>query len=261
VADLRDPSVNHEWLWTVGSVQGEVVPPCDYSLCVRLRLGACITDGPQICSCCGDAVIDSKAIHSSCCALCKSTAGHNAVCDAVLDAVHLADPIAYAEAAGLIPSRPTLRPADMFSAAALPVGQAALDIGIMSPHALGAGSDCCEAMHAKRIECYAMQFDELSMQGVRYRPLAMSCYGRLHPETARVLVDVCQKAVRRHGFAEHLPILQRLQQVIGARLQVRLATMARSCLPRLSRDELQVLLCGVGLADRAGEDDVASGDG
>ena len=241
MADLRDPSVNHEWLWTVGSAQGEVVPPCDYSLCVRLRLGACIADGPQICNCCGDAVIDSKAIHSSCCALGKSTAGHNAVRDAILDAVHLADPAAHAEASGLIPSRPTLRPADIFTAAALPGGQAALDIGIMSPHALGAGSDCCEAMHAKKIACYAMHFDELSVQGVRYRPLAMSCYGRLHPETARVLDDICQKVARRHGFAEHLPILQRLHQVIGARLQSRLASMARCCLPRLSRGELLVV--------------------
>jgi hypothetical protein len=47
------------------------------------------------------------------------------------------------------------------------------------------------------IASYAMRFDELSVQGARSHLLTMSCYGRLHPETSRVLDnvldDVCQK--------------------------------------------------------------------
>ena len=108
VADLRDPSANHEWLWMMGNARADPVPPCDYSLCIRLRLGSQITDGPRICGSCGDAVLDGACVHATCCALGKSTSGHNAVRDAILDGVHLADPTAYAEVSSLIPSRPTL---------------------------------------------------------------------------------------------------------------------------------------------------------
>ena len=53
--------------------------------------------------------------------------------------------------------------------------------------------------------------------------------------------------VRRHGFAGNSPILQRLRQCLGVRLQVRLASMVRVCLPRLTGDELALLGGGGGL--------------
>ena len=108
----------------------------------------------------------------------------------------------------------------------------------MSPHALGAGEDCCEAVQSKNLAAYQEHFGELSAQGIRYRPLAMSCYGRMHPEAASVLESVAVKVARSHGFADYGPILQRLRQTIGVRLQVRLASMVRACLPRLTFDEL-----------------------
>ena len=105
--------------------------------------------------------------------------------------------------------------AGIFNAAALPGVQAALDIRIMSPHVLDVGSDCCEAMHAKKLAYYSEHFVELSAQGIRHRPLAISCSGRLHIETVSVLTAVAQKAARRHGLADYVPILQRLQQATG----------------------------------------------
>ena len=53
--------------------------------------------------------------------------------------------------------------------------------------------------------------------------------------------SISAKIARRHGFADYGPILQRLRQAIGVRLQAGLATMVRACLPRLSRDELALL--------------------
>ena len=69
----------------------------------------------------------------------------------------------------------------------------------------------------------------------------MSCYGRMHPEAGSVLKSVAVKVTRRQGFTDHGPILQRLRQCIGVRLQVRLASMVRACLPQLTGDELASL--------------------
>ena len=63
----------------------------------------------------------------------------------------------------------------------------------------------------------------------------------MHSGAASVLESIAVKIGRRHGFADYGPILQRLRQAIGVRLQVRLASMVRACLPRLSRDELALL--------------------
>ena len=46
------------------------------------------------------------------------------------------------EPMGLVPSRPTLRPADVLSGAFHNGRLAAVDVGVISPSAAGAGADC-----------------------------------------------------------------------------------------------------------------------
>ena len=111
---------------------------------VRLRLGAAGPDSPAVCGRCGTALLDASAAHALCCA--NSVIGHNAVRDELHAAALPCDPSAEIEPLGLIPSRPTLRPADVFTSAALPGRLAALDVGVASPHAACAGGDCTESM-------------------------------------------------------------------------------------------------------------------
>ena len=118
--DLQDPSVSHEWLWALNPAHGDVIPRADYVTCVRLRLGATIIDDPMLCSYCNDALLGSSCVHASCCALGKSTKGHNDIRDGLMSLVHLADPSADIEVGDLIPSRPGLRPADILTQAAIP---------------------------------------------------------------------------------------------------------------------------------------------
>ena len=66
-----------------------------------------------------------------------------------------------AETLNLIPSVPTLRPADILTSAASPSRLAALDIGIVSPDSGGAGDDCCDAMNTHKRERYAEYIGEL----------------------------------------------------------------------------------------------------
>ena len=124
--ELRDPSVSHEWLWRVSRAHGPVVPRSDFQVAVRLRVGAVCTSPAAICARCG-AALGATGSHALCCALPEATRGHYDVRDEVLRLGHLADPTAATEALGLIPTAPTLRPADILTSAALPGRLAALD--------------------------------------------------------------------------------------------------------------------------------------
>ena len=113
----------------------------------------------------------------------EGTKGHYDVRNAVLPLVHLADPSAVTEVTALIPDAPALRPADIYTESALPGGQAALDVGICSPDASGAGDDCCAAMWEKKRRHYGDHLEDMARRGLRYVPLVFSCYGRVHADS------------------------------------------------------------------------------
>ena len=76
------------------------------------------------------------------------------------------------ETVGLIPSAPTLRPADLLNSAAVPGRLAALDVGIISPDANNAGEDCCQSMFARKRHDYAKYLDELEQrEGIIFKSL------------------------------------------------------------------------------------------
>ena len=142
----------------------------------------------------------------------------------------LGDPEAAHEPAGLIPSRPSLRPADIFTSAAHG-SLAALDIGVCSPEAAGAGLDCCAAMARRKQRTYAPFATELRQRGVRYQPLVWSSYGRAHVETLDTLQSLARAAARRRGIQDWRPLLQRTSAAISVELQRRLVGQIRRCLP------------------------------
>ena len=106
-------------------------------------------------------------------------------------------------------------------------------------------------MFAKKMGTYRNHFAELTEQGIRYAPFVMSCYGRLHPDATHALEALALRAALRHGFLEQRVLLRRFQAGLGVRVWKRLASMVRACVPRLSRDEMTLL---VG-ADPAGDED------
>ena len=155
--------------------------------------------------------------------------------------MHLADPGATPEAPEIIASHPALRPADIFTSAAIPGGMAALDVGIASPDAAGAGDDCVESMWRRKRGAYAEHFEEMRAVGVTYVPIVLSCYGRWHADSAVTLERVCQQAARRLGIADHRPILRRAQAAAGVAIWRRAAAMARACLPAPSAEAMAAL--------------------
>ena len=147
----------------------------------------------------------------------------------MLELVHLDDPSSETEVRALFPSAPTLRPADIFTSAALPGRMAALDIGICSPDACGAGEDCCDSMHNSKIKRYGQFLEGKSGPGFVYCPLIFSCYGRVHPETMAILNIISQGAARRRGLLDHRGLLARVLRNIGVAIWRRAASMVHDC--------------------------------
>ena len=203
----------------------------EYITAIRLRLGADHVTEALACQSCGRAVFDTTGTHALCCAPGVSTRGHNDVRNELLDFVRLADFINQLKNCGFIVCAPGLRPADVLTSAASPGWTSALDIGVASPDARHAGEDCAEAMRVRKRGVYARHLSALEAEGVQYRPLVWSCWGREHPDTTAVLTQLARQAARRHGMLCFSPLLRRVRARVGAALARRAAAMLRACLP------------------------------
>ena len=84
-------------------------------------------------------------------------------------------------------------------------------------------------------------FDEMAANNVRYLPVGISCYGRLHPEAAVTLELLALQAGRRQGVSNYKALLRRTQAAVGVAGVTRAVAMARACLPKLSTEALQLL--------------------
>jgi len=244
VRELRDPTVCHGWLQALNPVHGPSMSPEDYIDAVRLRLGAPFQSDESICPRC-DGTLDRAATHSQTCAVGESTRGHYRVCASVLQLAALGDPESSTEPVGLAPSCPTLRPADVLTSATS-CGLAALDIGVCSPEAAGAGLDCCEAMYRRKLAHYRQVLPELQASGIRYMPMVWSCHGRAHPEAMNTLQLLARTAARRKGLRDWRPLLARARCSIAVQLQKRLVAQLHACL-RDTQAEVE------GFADAADE--------
>ena len=123
-----------------------------------------------------------------------------------------------------------MRPADVLTSAVSPGLVTALDVGIASPDARNAGEDCTESMRRRKRAVYARYLGAMEGEGVEYKPLVWSCWGREHPETTAVLTQLARQAARRRGVASHAQLLRRTRAQIGAALARRAAAMLRACL-------------------------------
>ncbi|CAE8635350.1 unnamed protein product [Polarella glacialis] len=228
--DLKDTTVSSEWLWAVDPRSPAALEPDAFVSAVRLRLGAGFALEPLLCRACRR-VLDPGGSHALCCAPGESTRGHNDVRDAVFDLVHLADATAEKEVLGLLEAAPGLRPADILTSAASPGLTSALDVGIASPDAAHAGADCAEAMRVRKRAVYSRFLPALEAEGIEYRPLVWSCWGREHPDTTATLTQLARQAARRRSMPDHIRLLQRARAQIGAALARRAAAMLRACMP------------------------------
>ena len=232
LAELRDATVSHDWLWSVGTSEGGGMNDAEFLVATKLRLGADQAAESLACQCCGRAMLHPDAAHALCCAPGPSKRGHDEVRDELLTFVRLADATAEPEVLGLIASAPGLRPADILTSALARGRETALDVGIASPDALCAGACCLATLRKRKLRSYRAVAEELARSGVDYRPMPWSCFGREHADTSTVLEALARRAARRLGRASHLPLLAKVRADVGVALARRAARMVLKCLAR-----------------------------
>ena len=224
--ELCHESVDHRWLWALNRNHGITMTPEEFTVALKIRFGCDLFLEPRVCPLCAAQVLDRHGFHATCCAKGEATRGHNCVRDELLNCIQEADPAAELETSGLVAPRPNRRPADILTGCALPGTLASLDMCVASPHASGAGADCCAAAVSRKLAEYADDIPFLEQQGMTYAPMVWSCYGREHEACTRMLKAVARQAARRKGLLSHDELLSRFRQRLGVAIWRRAARMA-----------------------------------
>ena len=230
--ELRDPWVSHSWLWNLDPEDGRVMPDMDYVHAVRDRLGANVATDDTLCNVCGE-VMGPTASHAKCCAPSERTIGHYGVVRELVEGFKLADSTVHTEPRGLVQGS-ARRPADIYTKAALPGRDAALDITITSQEATGSGQDCCAAKYRDKMASYQTELHSLRDAGIGFRPLVFSGEGRPHPVVMRVLGFAADQAARRAPDVSAKSFVKRWMHNITVAIQIRKAKMLQKCLPKPS---------------------------
>ena len=186
-------------------------------------------------------MMDQEAYHALCCAMAESTRGHNRVRNTFHAGCSISDHGAAMEVEGLIPSRGTLRPADVLTNAVHETSTVAVDIGIMAPHALDAGLDCTETMKQKKMRTYEQHMPELQQQSIVYCPATFSSYGRRHCDTSKMLLLAAQRAAWYRGLPGCRSMLKRWHKALSAEIWRHAAKMVAICLLGQSKEADYIL--------------------
>jgi hypothetical protein len=156
--ELQDQSVDHSWITRVDYHDGPLMREEEYALCLQLRSGPNVVADSCSCLECGR-LVDSRLSHSTCCAKAERTKGHYAVVRVMFDRFSEVDPGAVVDQGsevdpGLVEAEPGARPGDIFTTAAVPNRDAAVDVTIVSQEAAGAGNDCVVTAHRRTFNRY-----------------------------------------------------------------------------------------------------------
>ena len=165
----------------------------------------------------------------------------------MLGLANLSDGASATEVAGLVPSALGLRPADLLTRAAFGK-MCALDVVIACPDSSGAGDDAAEAAVRGKLRKYDSVLGELQDEGVEYRPLAWTCWGRPHTDASAAIRTMSIAASRRHGDVDAVEFEKRAKGAIGVQIWRRAAQMAAACRPQSEADPALVLPRSTALA-------------
>ncbi len=187
-----------------------------------------------LCGNCGAATLTCNGKRALLCDRGESVRGHNAIRDELHSMSASVDTAAETGPEGLIASRPHLRPADVLTGAFHNGHLAAVDVGVISPSAAGAGLDCVVTMAQRKLERMQPFADELEAFGIQYQPFAISCWGRMHPAALQMLGRLARRMARREGGSSHRAVLQRLVARITILVMRRAARMVLRWLPQIA---------------------------
>jgi hypothetical protein len=235
--ELRHHDTNHEWLWAIHAGAKEAMSPDKYVLAVRARLGIAVGNEAHICGNCGEHIIDNDGTHVFTCARGEATKGHTRVKNIIHDLALQADPAAETEPVALAATHPLLRPADILCTIGGAGQLVAIDVGVTLPQSADGEADACSLYHDKKLAKYARILPELERQGIAYKPMIFSAWGRPHSEASVLIRRLAERAARRRGMTSGKAIYDDTCAKIGLELQARLAAMISKCQAPQEPDE------------------------
>ena len=112
---------------------------------------------------------------------------------------------------------------------------------------MGAGPDPCAATCARKVSKYSSILGELQEEGIDYRPLVWSCWGRPGGDAQQAVRTIAAAAARRRGLGNPVVLERHIRSLIGAQIWRRAANMVLACLP----DASTVVGCHQRLAGKA----------
>ena len=230
--DLKSPHQSHGWITQMNRYKGVVLPAGRWITAMRLRLGCAVLHEAKLCGVCGSFVMDEQGVHALCCAKSDSTRGHYAVRDVLAHAFAQGDAATECEVPGLIPSAPSLRPADILTRAGHERLMLAVDVMVKSPATAGVEGDCTELGKREKLDRYGPYLDELERTGIRYAPAVFSAFGRRHPDVSKMLRQAALRAARRRGGVAAEGLEARWGNDLAAVCWSRAASMVHKCIRR-----------------------------
>ena len=76
-----------------------------------------------------------------------------------------------------------------------------------------------------------LQLPELEAQGIKYRPMIWTCYGRPHADVISAMLRISKRAARRRGRTSERAVLTQLRLAVSVALARRAARMSLACWP------------------------------
>ena len=147
-----------------------------------------------------------------------------------MDYVREADPQAQTEVLGLSVVRPEMRLADIYTNAAVPNRDAAIDVTVVSPEAGYAGMDCVQNAFRRKLEKHVDVLEEWRGSNMTFQPMVWSHWGRPHHNTRMIMKHICGNIARKTETSSR-DIERRWSCEIALTLALRRARMARRTLP------------------------------
>ena len=237
VEDLCDASQCHEWLWSLRRQKQKRLPHEEFVLAARMRLGASLIESDAICKLCGSS-LDRCCLHPLSYAIGEATRGHTKFQDIVMELALKADPAAETEPQALTP-HPGLRLADILCSAAVRGSLAALDVGVPMPTGADGDADAAQLYLNAKLSKYSRHLAAMQSNGITYKPIIWTAWGRAHPDAISALQSLAIKAARRRGLISASSMMAETRLNIALELQARAARMVMACMP--GEDEEDVM--------------------
>ena len=255
LAELGSSEQHHGWITSINPEKAVVLSVEEWVTAMKLRLGCDFLGAPTVCGACGERILDRKCCHALCCAKAESTRGHYTVRDAMVAPFLAGDSSTSLETPGLIPSAPSLRPADILTGSAHPTWQSAVDVMIKAPATVGYGVDVTEVGKQEKLQRYGPYLDELEDEGIRYQPAVFSSYGRFHTDVVVMLKMAARRAALRQLEDSESKLYNKWAQDIIAAVWKRAAAMVNSCIAQTTKRELEEQAAREAVAISAEADD------